>query len=62
MINIVRHIFFANIAVMFAARLVREEAIKMGCSHESVRKQEVFASEKTQNSEELRILRINSKF
>ena len=39
--------FFANIAVTFAARLVQEEAIKTGCSRESVRKQEVFAGKKT---------------
>ena len=31
---------------MFAVHLVQEDTIKMGFSHESVRKQEVFASEK----------------
>ena len=47
MINIVRHVFFANIAIMFALRLVQDEAIKTGCSRESVRKHEVFTSKKT---------------
>ena len=41
--------FFANIAVTFAAYLVQEETIEMGFSHESVRKQEVFASKKTRS-------------
>ena len=39
--------FFANITVTFATRLVPGETIKIGFSHESVRKQEVFAWEKT---------------
>ena len=43
MINIVRHMF----SLTFPSRLVQEEAIKTGCSRESVRKQEVFASKKT---------------
>ena len=38
---------FHNIAITFAARLVQEETDKTGFSHESVRKQEVFASKNT---------------
>ena len=50
MINIVRHVFFANIAVMFAAHLVQDEAIKTGCSRESVRKHEVFTSKRARST------------
>lgn len=35
---------------MFAARLVQEDTVKMGFSHESVRKQEEFASKKTRDT------------
>ena len=45
MINYVRHAF-SNTAVTFAQRLVQEEAVKTGFSHESVRKQEAFARKK----------------
>ena len=35
-----------NIAVTFAVRLVQDDTVKTGFSHEIVRKQEVFASKK----------------
>ena len=46
-INNIRHAFFANIIVMFAACFVQEEMLETGFSQESVHTQEVFASKNT---------------